>query len=226
MEVSVPSSSGRERSLHILYSGFAATTACEVEEKSQDKGSKWNDGKTPCERKTPGVRKGHTEGGEGRGEGGKVEGVESPTDGTRDEYGSHSVEEHRDMAGEPMRDPDSAHHAEIIEEIVDPVTKAGKDGEKGEEECGPVGDVGGEQVIDIEASLGGEEKGDDEKEEDNDEYGEGSQWKPGRLVAKDKAVRDDFDKSKYAGDPSDDDQDKEEGGPDPRVVQLLEGSVK
>ena len=63
------------------------------------------------------------------------------------------------MGGEPEWDGDLAHYREVLQEIVCPMAEnCGNYCEEGEEDGGPVGDVGEEEVVDMDTSLGGKNK--------------------------------------------------------------------
>ena len=76
-----------------------------------------------------------------------------------EEDGENCEVDDREMRGEPVGEGDFTHVREILQEIVCTVTEnSGEYCEKGEEEGGPVGDVGEEEVVDMNSSLGGEDK--------------------------------------------------------------------
>ena len=60
------------------------------------------------------------------------------------------------MRGDPVGKGELAHVREILHEVPCTMTEdSGKHCEEGEEEGGPVGDVGKEEVVDMYTSLGG-----------------------------------------------------------------------
>ena len=64
----------------------------------------------------------------------------------------------REMRGDPVGEGNFTHVREILHEVVCTMTEnSGEYCEEGEEEGGPVGDVGEEEVVDMDTSLGGKD---------------------------------------------------------------------
>ena len=73
----------------------------------------------------------------------------------RKEYWEYTGVDDREMGGDPMRQGELAHVRDIPHEIVCTVTEyGGEHCEEGEEEGGPVVDVGEEEVVDMDTTLG------------------------------------------------------------------------
>ena len=76
-----------------------------------------------------------------------------------EEGGENTEVDDRKMRVRPVGKGKFAHGRNILHEIVYAMTQnSGKHCEEGEEEGGPVGDVGDEEVVDMDTSLGGKEK--------------------------------------------------------------------
>ena len=75
------------------------------------------------------------------------------------EYWEYTGVDDREMGGDPVRQGELAHVRDIPHEIVTTMTEdSGEHHEEGEEEGRPVGDVGEEEVVDMDTTLGSKDK--------------------------------------------------------------------
>ena len=88
--------------------------------------------------------------------------------------GENGVVDDGEMSGEPVGKGELAHVREILHEIVGTMTEDSSEHcEEGEEEGGPVGDVGEEEVVDMDTPLGGKDK---VKQEQHNQHGKCESW--------------------------------------------------
>ena len=92
----------------------------------------------------------------------------------RKEYWEYTGVDDREMGGDPMRQGELAHVRDIPYDIVCTMTEdSGEHCEEGEEEGGPVVDVGEEEVVDMDTTLGSKRYS---HEEDNHKHNECKKW--------------------------------------------------
>ena len=81
------------------------------------------------------------------------------------------------MGRDPVRKGELAHTGNIVHELADPMTEhCGDHHEQGEEDAGPGGDVGEEEVVDMNTALGGKNKTQQEDEGKQAECEGGFEW--------------------------------------------------
>ena len=110
--------------------------------------------------------------------------------------------------------------------MTDPVAEeGGEQGEEGEEESRPGGDVGDQQVVDVDPPRRGQHQ---VRQEEHGQDQEGDQWlepSHGRLETEE-AAGDDLDVAEEGGHANQDDQDEVEACPEPAVAEGGEGLLK
>lgn len=109
-------------------------STCEnkVDKEADKEGKEGEGGETPGEGNSPGVRQGEREASKRWGDMGEMQRVKSSTKSSRNQSRSHGVEHNREMAGKPVGQSESAHPADVLDQVVGAMAVGGQQSEEAE----------------------------------------------------------------------------------------------
>ena len=152
--------------------------------------------------------------------------VEAVGGDSDEKEGSEAGVDGGEVGGESVGQRHSAHLTEISHDVPGTVGQDGRhQGDEGDEEAGPGGQVGVEQVVDVYPGLGGEGQVHQEDQNQHTDRHQGLQLGQARSEAAE-AAGDDLDVTDEAGDGDDAQQDEVKSGPEPAVAQTEERLVQ
>ena len=94
-----------------------------------------------------------------------------------EEGGEDTEEDDGEVGGEPVGEGELSHVRKILHEITYAVAEdSGENSDEGEEDNGPFGDVDEEEVVDMDTTLGGKDKIQQEDEADDAERQSWFEW--------------------------------------------------